>query len=200
MIGIIDYGAGNLFSIKNVLDYLKTDSEIIREKHDIERADRLILPGVGAFPDAMRMLEEKNFVEIIKRESRKKYILGICLGMQILFEKGYEFSETQGLGLIEGRVEKLTETPDIKIPHMGWSSIRIMNTCPIADGIKENDSFYFVHSYKAVMKDSDLGLYCRYGQKIPALVWKDNVFGCQFHPEKSGEKGIRILKNFAELK
>ncbi len=201
MIGIIDYGVGNLFSIKNALDYLSVDSSIIRTENEIKEADRLILPGVGAFPDAMKILKESGLDDIIRSQAKEKYIMGICLGMQLLFEKSYEYGETDGLGLIEGRVEMLKEKSDIKIPHIGWcKTYKMSETCPITRGVEDGEYFYFVHSYKAVMRDENIGLYGYYGQKIPGLVWKDNVFGCQFHPEKSGEAGIRILQKFAEIK
>ena len=198
MIVIIDYGAGNLFSVKNALDFLGVQSKISSNIQDIKNADKLILPGVGAFPDAMEMLKDKGLIDIIKAEAYEKPLLGICLGMQILFEKGIEFQETKGLGLIDGIVDSVV-APKMKIPHIGWNNLKIENECRLSQGIKEDDMVYFVHSYKAVTPKENVSLYTEYGQFIPGLVFKDNVYGCQFHPEKSGEVGLTILKNFKEL-
>lgn len=198
MIAVIDYGAGNIFSVKNALNYLGLDGELCSDADSIRKADKLILPGVGAFPDSMRMLEERGLVDVIKEESQKKPLLGICLGMQILFEKGYEFEETKGLGLINGYVDKLV-APGKKIPHMGWNDTEIINDSPLIKGMKQGDMVYFVHSYKAVTDDENISLKAHYGQDVPALVFRGNVFGTQFHPEKSGEVGLNILKNFADL-
>lgn len=195
---IIDYGAGNLFSVKNALDFLGVKNIISSRKEDIKNADRLILPGVGSFPDAMEKLYEKDLITTIKEESAKKPLLGICLGMQILFEEGTEFINAKGLGLIEGRVDEL-KAPGMKIPHMGWNDLKKENDCPLSHGIDENEMVYFVHSYKAVTSTDNISLYTNYGQLVPGLVFKENVYGCQFHPEKSGEAGLKILNNFKEL-
>jgi glutamine amidotransferase len=197
MIAIIDYGAGNLFSVKNALDFLGFDSEITAERAALARADKLILPGVGAFPDAMRKLEAAGLADAIAREAERKPLLGICLGMQMLFEFGFEFEETRGLGLIAGRVERI-EAPGLKIPHIGWSDVKRAADCPLSRGVKEGDRLYFVHSYKAVTDARHIALYAEYGDLIPGLVFRDKVFGCQFHPEKSGTVGLRILRNFCE--
>lgn len=198
MIAIIDYGAGNLFSVKNALDYLNIKSVISSDPKDIENADKLILPGVGAFPDAMDMLKQKNLVDTIKEQAQEKPLLGICLGMQILFEYGYEFQKTEGLGLIDGNVDAL-DAPGLKIPHMGWNNLKLENQCSLSHGIDKGDMVYFVHSYKAVASMENISLYTEYGQLVPGLVFNGNVYGCQFHPEKSGEIGLKILKNFKEL-
>jgi glutamine amidotransferase len=198
MIAVIDYGAGNLFSVKNALDFLGFDAEITSDKDALSRADRLILPGVGAFPDAMRMLEASGLAEAITREAERKPLLGICLGMQMLFDWGCEFEKTRGLGLIAGRVD-LISAPGLKIPHIGWSDVKRATPCPLASGIREGDRLYFVHSYKAVTDMGNISLYAEYGDTIPGLVFSGNVFGCQFHPEKSGAVGLRILRNFCEL-
>lgn len=198
MIGIIDYGAGNLFSVKNVLDYLKVENKITADQEEIRRADALILPGVGAFPDAMRMLREKNLTDVIKEEAGRKPLLGICLGMQILFEKGYEFKETEGLGLLPGCVKKI-DGGTLKIPHMGWNDLKIANECEMTKDIKEEDYVYFVHSFRADTPDEIISCYTMYHEKIPALVHRGFVYGAQFHPEKSGETGIQMLKNFTRL-
>lgn len=199
MIGIIDYGAGNLFSLKNALDFLGQDSVITSSADEIRSAERLILPGVGAFPDAMKMLEGSGLTETIIEEAEKKPLLGICLGMQMLFEYGYEFEKVKGLGLIPGEVNKIV-APGLKIPHMGWSDVKIENPCALSKEIREGDRFYYVHSYKAVTDRKYVSLYSEYGEDIPGLVFRENVYGTQFHPEKSGEIGLRILRNFAGLK
>lgn len=198
MIGIIDYGAGNLFSLKNALDFLGLENKITSLPEEIKGADRLILPGVGAFPDAMKMLAGSGLAEIIVDEAGKKPLLGICLGMQMLFDYGYEFEKVGGLSLIPGEVRRI-EAAGLKIPHMGWSDVKIENECPLSKGIAEGDRFYYVHSYRAVTEKQYISLYSEYGETIPGLVFKDNVYGTQFHPEKSGEIGLKLLKNFGEL-
>ena len=199
MIGIIDYGAGNLFSLKNALDFLGISSMITSSTEEIQNADKLILPGVGAFPDAMRMLEGAGLTQTIVEEAKKKPLLGICLGMQLLFEWGYEFEKVRGLGLIPGEVNHIV-APGLKIPHMGWSDVKIENQCALSGGIKAGDRFYFVHSYKAVTEKQYVSVYSEYGEYIPGLVFKDKVYGTQFHPEKSGEIGLKLLRNFGGLK
>lgn len=199
MIAIIDYGAGNIFSVKNALDYLGLESRLISDKESVISADAVILPGVGAFPAAMKKLEATGLVETIKEEALKKPFLGICLGMQLIFEKGYEFGEYDGLGLIKGDVRKM-EAPELIIPHMGWNKLEKLNDCRLMDGIGDNEYVYFVHSYKAHCEDKDISAYCEYGGRVPALVHDGKfVYGAQFHPEKSGETGLKILKNFGGL-
>lgn len=198
MIGIVDYGAGNLFSLKNALDFLGLKNMITSSPKEIKEADRLILPGVGAFPDAMKMLERSGLTEIIAEESKRKPLLGICLGMQMLFDYGYEFERTRGLSLIPGEVCRI-EAPGLKIPHMGWSAVKLENECALSKGITEDGMFYYVHSYRAVTEKRYVSLYSEYGEYIPGLVFKGNVYGTQFHPEKSGEIGLKLLKNFGEL-
>ena len=199
MIGIIDYGAGNLFSLKNALDFLGLKNIITSSADEIKDADQLILPGVGAFPDAMKMLERSGLTQTIIEESAKKPLLGICLGMQLLFEYGYEFEKVKGLGLIPGEVNHIV-APGLKIPHMGWSDVLIENQCELSKGINPGDRFYYVHSYKAVTDKKYVSVYSEYGEYIPGLVFKDKVYGTQFHPEKSGEIGLKILRNFGGLK
>lgn len=196
MIAIIDYGAGNIFSVKNALDYLGLESELVSDKESIKAADAIILPGVGAFPAAMKMLSETGLVETIKEEAARKPFLGICLGMQMLFEKGYEFEECDGLGLIKGAVRKMEE-PDLIIPHMGWNKLEKLNDCPLLEGLGDNEYVYFVHSYKAECADENIAAYSEYGGRVPALVFDGKfVYGAQFHPEKSGSTGLAILRNF----
>lgn len=199
MIAIIDYGAGNIFSVKNALDYLGLESELISDTNKIKSADAIILPGVGAFPAAMNMLEKSGLIDTIKEEAAKKPFLGICLGMQLIFEKGYEFEECDGLGLISGSVRKMEEK-DLIIPHMGWNKLEKLNNCPLLENIGDNEYVYFVHSYKAECDDNNISAYCEYGGRVPALVYNGKyVYGAQFHPEKSGETGLKILKNFGGL-
>ncbi|MGN0640627.1 MAG: imidazole glycerol phosphate synthase subunit HisH [Oscillospiraceae bacterium] len=196
MTAIIDYGAGNLFSVKNALDYLGIENKVTKKAEDLRAADRLILPGVGAFPDAMRMLHESGLVEVIKEEVQKKPLLGICLGMQMLFEKGYEFEETDGLGLIKGSV-KLMTPENLPIPHIGWNELELNKPCKLLE--KGGEYVYFVHSYAADCPSENVAAYCDYGMKVPALVFNGNVYGAQFHPEKSGDTGLEMLKKFAQL-
>ncbi|MDE7098283.1 MAG: imidazole glycerol phosphate synthase subunit HisH [Ruminococcus sp.] len=199
MIAIVDYGAGNIFSVKNALDYLGFENELISDAEKIKSADAVILPGVGAFPSAMEMLNKSGLVETIKEEATKKPFLGICLGMQLIFEKGYEFEECDGLGMISGSVQKMEEK-DLIIPHMGWNKLEKLNNCPLLENIGDNEYVYFVHSYKAHCNDKNISAYCEYGGRVPALVYDGKfVYGAQFHPEKSGETGLKILKNFGGL-
>ncbi|MBQ9948178.1 MAG: imidazole glycerol phosphate synthase subunit HisH [Oscillospiraceae bacterium] len=199
MIAIIDYGAGNLFSVKNALDFLGLENKITKDPDDLRNADKLILPGVGAFADAMRMLNESGLVEVIREEVQKKPLLGICLGMQMLFEKGYEFGETDGLGLIKGCVKLMEPEGNLAIPHIGWNELEKNEECPLLTKCGEGEYVYFVHSYAAECDSKNVAAYCDYGMKVPALVFEGNVYGAQFHPEKSGETGLNILRCFSEL-
>ena len=199
MITIIDYGAGNLFSVQNALNFLGVENNISSKVEDIISADKLILPGVGAFPDAMKMLDEAGLTEVIKEQAKKKPLMGICLGMQMLFDKSYEFGETEGLGLIPGTVELMHPSNDLVIPHIGWNSLEKNEQCKLLESVNDGDYVYFVHSYAAVTDSKNVAAYCDYGMKVPALVMSGNVYGCQFHPEKSGKTGLGILKTFASL-
>ena len=198
MIAIVDYGAGNLFSVKNALDYLNIKNCFTSKKEDLINADAIILPGVGAFPSAMKMLNDTGLVQTIKEQSQIKPFLGICLGMQMLFEKGYEFEETDGLGLIKGKIDKINVT-DLNIPHMGWNKLEVLNDCPLMHGLNDDTYVYFVHSYQAYCNDENISAYCDYEVRIPALVFNKNIYGAQFHPEKSGDAGLKMLKNFTQL-
>lgn len=199
MIAVVDYGAGNIFSVKNALDYLGFENELVSDSEKIKSADAVILPGVGAFPAAMNMLEKSGLIDTIKEEATKKPLLGICLGMQMLFEKGYEFEECDGLGLIKGSVKYMDET-DLIIPHMGWNKLEKLNNCPLLENVGDNEYVYFVHSYKAECADENISAYSEYGGRVPALVFDGKfVYGAQFHPEKSGDTGLKILKSFGEL-
>ena len=198
MIAIVDYGAGNIFSVKNAMDYLGLSAELTSKAEDIRNADGIILPGVGAFPWAMNMLSQSGLVDVIKEEAVKKPFLGICLGMQLIFSKGYEFEETSGLGLIDGEV-KLMTPENLSIPHIGWNKLIINKECPLLSGLGDDEYVYFVHSYAAECSDNDIAAYCEYGNKVTALVNRGTVYGAQFHPEKSVKTGLKILRNFAEL-
>ncbi|MBR5485138.1 MAG: imidazole glycerol phosphate synthase subunit HisH [Oscillospiraceae bacterium] len=198
MIAIIDYGAGNLFSVKNALDFLGVESVITSDAAQIEAADALILPGVGAFGDAMNRLESTGLVPVIKQQVQKKPLLGICLGMQMLFEKGFEFGEHDGLGLIPGKV-RLLNANGFKIPHMGWNSLNITQENAVTKNLAQGDYVYFVHSYMADTLPQYICATSDYCEQVTALVANGNVYGAQFHPEKSGKVGLSILKNFCEL-
>lgn len=198
MIAIVDYGAGNIFSVKNAMDYLGLPAELTSKADDIRNADGIILPGVGAFPWAMSMLTKSGLVEVIKEEAVKKPFLGICLGMQLIFSKGYEFEETDGLGLIDGQVRLMTPE-GLSIPHIGWNRLEKNRECALMNGLGDDEYVYFVHSYAAECADEDVAAYCEYGKRVTALVNRGNVYGAQFHPEKSGKTGLKILSNFAEL-
>lgn len=196
MIAIIDYGAGNLFSVKNALDFIGVESVITNNPEDLSSADKLILPGVGAFPTAMEMLTQSGLIAPIKEQvAIGKPLLGICLGMQILFDRGSEFSSCDGLGFIEGSVD-LIQTA-LKIPHMGYNELEFNSNSPILGGLSEGDCVYFVHSYMANTPSENVIAYSDYGVKVPAIVQKANVYGCQFHPEKSGNVGLQIMRNFS---
>ena len=198
MIAIIDYGAGNLFSVKNALDYLGFENEFTSSAEALRKADGMILPGVGAFPDAMDKLHATGLIPVIREEVQKKPLLGICLGMQVLFEKGHEFRECDGLGLIPGEV-RLLRTNGLKIPHMGWNSLTVHRPNPLTRDLKDGDYVYFVHSFMADTVTECLTASCQYGEQVTAFVQKGNVYGTQFHPEKSGDVGLGILRNFGRL-
>lgn len=199
MIAVIDCNVGNLFSVKNALDYIGAKCEITRDASAIEKADELILPGVGAFPNAAREVRRLGLEKIVKEQAKKKPILGICLGMQLLFDLGFEFEEVKGLSLIPGEI-KAIPAAGLKIPHMGWNALRFKNSSPLLDGVPEGSYFYFVHSYMAFTDIRYVSSYAEYGAEVTAMVWDGGyVFGSQCHPEKSGEAGLRLLKNFAAL-
>lgn len=199
MIAIIDYNVGNLFSVKNALDYIGEESTITGDAETIQAADAVILPGVGAFPDAMGELMKTGLLETVRAQAQKKPLLGICLGMQMLFTTGYEFKKTGGLDLISGEINQIPSS-GIKIPHMGWNSLCFNIPCPLFDGVENGSYVYFVHSYMAFAKRGNVAAYTQYGAEITAAVTDGNyVFGTQFHPEKSGETGLQILRNFGRL-
>lgn len=199
MIAIVDYGMGNLGSVENALDFLGIESIITSDKETILNSDGIILPGVGAFPDAIDNIKEAGLDKVLKEAVNKgKPLLGICLGMQLLFEESDEVKLSKGLGFLKGRIEKLNI--ELKVPHMGWNSLNMEKESPILNGIKKGSHVYFVHSYYAVTgEEGILNAYADYGVKVPGVVSKGNVYGIQFHPEKSGEIGLKMLKNFGEM-
>ena len=204
MIAIIDYGVGNLFSLASSLKSLGLETKVTRDAAAIRAADHIILPGVGAFADAMAKLEATGLVPVIKQEVEHKPLLGICLGMQLLFEKSYEYGEHQGLGLIPGVMADLKEDipANLKVPHMGWNSLHLTEKGkkhPLFKYSKEGDYVYFVHSFYGKDCDESLLATSEYGIPVTASAANENVMGCQFHPEKSGEVGLRILKAFSEI-
>jgi len=198
MIGIIDYGRGNLRSVEKALEKLGYQAKVLEKAEELPLADGLILPGVGAFADAMKALRERGWLEPLKDFARSgKPFLGICLGMQVLFEIGEEHGEHQGLGLLPGRVVKFP--PGRKIPHMGWNILKQVKPCPLFTGIPDEAFFYFVHSYHVSSEEEEIlvGL-SDYGLIFPAVAGRDNVWGVQFHPEKSSPWGLKLLNNFGK--
>jgi len=200
MIAIIDYGAGNLNSIQKALEFVGEETVILEEAHteDLDEYAGLVLPGVGAFPGAMKRLKKNNFVDFIEKfVATGRPFLGVCLGMQLLFEWGFEDEKTAGLGLLKGDIIKM-ET-EYKIPHMGWNQLEITKNDSLFKGLPENPHFYFVHSYQLAEVTDEVLATVGYGTTVPAVIRKDNVIAFQFHPEKSGDNGIQLLKNFREL-
>ena len=202
MITIIDYGMGNLKSVYNALKKVNFDCQISSEVTDIEIADKLILPGVGAFKDAMDNLQNLDLILPIRKKVNDGCpLLGICLGMQMLFEEGYECELRKGLGFIEGKIKLMNSKENLKIPHIGWNRLEFNRENKILNNINKESFVYYVHSFMATeMIDENLIAYSKYGDiNIPGIVNKGNVYGMQFHPEKSGEVGLKILKNFGVL-
>ena len=204
MIAIIDYGVGNLFSLKSTFSMLGENAVVTGDPEIIKNADRLILPGVGAFEDAAKKLREHGLDEIVKSEANKgKAMLGICLGMQLLFEKSYEYGEHDGLSLIKGSIKPIRDVVPrtAMIPHIGWNSLKFENgKSPLFKYINDGDYVYFVHSYYGADCTDSVIATTDYYTPLTAAVGKDNVLGTQFHPEKSGETGLKILKAFCEIK
>ena len=201
MIAIIDYGVGNLFSLVSSLKMIGADAVVTGDADVIRRANKLILPGVGAFADAAAKLRESGLDVLLREEAAKgKEIMGICLGMQLLFERSMEYGEHEGLGLLKGSVVPMEGVipTNLKIPHIGWNALHFNKTHKLMKYIKENDCVYFVHSYFATDCEDSLLATAEYGKELTAAVQKGNVMGCQFHPEKSGEVGLNILRAFCE--
>ncbi len=200
MITIIDYGAGNLHSVKNALDFLGEKSEITSDAKKILNADKVILPGVGAFGDAAAALRQSGLFDVIKEYAAAGApMLGICLGLQLMFEESEESPGVKGLGIFKGKIVKIPDC-GLKIPHMGWNSITPVKNSRILCGLGENPYMYFVHSYYLKAEDEAVvSAYTEYGTRLGIAVERDNVFATQFHPEKSGETGMKLLKNFTAL-
>lgn len=205
MIAIVDYGVGNLFSLSSSLKALGVDSELTANPARLQQADQVILPGVGAFGDAMKKLQATGLDQAVKQLAASgKPLLGICLGMQLLFDSSEEFGQQTGLGLIPGRIVSLKAAfeqkgIDLKVPHIGWNPITIKQTSPLLKNIQEQEQFYYVHSFYATDCEEHLVATSEYGVSVPGIVAKDNVYGTQFHPEKSGKVGLALLQAFAEV-
>ena len=199
MIAIIDYGAGNLQSVKKALDFIGAKSEITFDKKKIETADRVILPGVGSFGDAMDMLRKRGLENTVKSAaSGEKPFLGICLGLQLLFAESEESPEAQGLGIFDGKIKKIPSAKGLKVPHMGWNSVKLIQTDGIFKNIPDESYFYFVHSYYLSGAET-VAATTSYGVEIQCAVQKGLAAATQFHPEKSSEAGLQLLRNFAEV-
>jgi len=201
MLAIVDYGVGNLFSLKSSFAAIGAEAVVTGDAAVLRAADKIVLPGVGAFEDAARKLRDSGLAEVVIEEARKgKPLLGICLGMQLLFEKSYEYGEHAGLGLIPGAVKPIAGVipAAYKIPHIGWNALKLKSS-PLWKHIREDDCVYFVHSYYAADCAEYVIASAEYGAELTAAVARDNVFGCQFHPEKSGSVGLNILRAFCEM-
>ncbi len=202
MIAIIDYGVGNLFSLKSSLAAIGYEAVVTSDKREIAGADKILLPGVGAFEDAASKLRKSGMADLVKEQAAAgKPLLGICLGMQLLLEKSYEYGEHEGLGLIPGSVRPIAPVidPGLKIPHIGWNPLIFRKPSSLYRYIREGDCVYFVHSYYAADCDPYVTADAEYSAMLTASIEKDNVYGVQYHPEKSGEIGLKILKAFCEL-
>jgi glutamine amidotransferase len=206
VIAIVDYGMGNLRSVQKALERINAAVEIVTRPDQIERADKVVLPGVGAFRDAVAHLRQQNLVEPLIAAARSgRPFLGICLGLQLLFDVSYEGGEYAGLGIIPGKVVRfdfssLPDGRDLKVPHMGWNQLVWDRPCPLMQGLQSPTHFYFVHSYYVAPADASVSFgRCTYGVSFTAMIWRDNLFATQFHPEKSQAAGLTILRNFATL-
>lgn len=202
MIAIVDYGVGNLFSLISSFKKIGADIVVTSDPKVIKSADRIILPGVGAFEDAARKLRDSGLDKVIISEVQNgKKLMGICLGMQMLFEKSYEYGEHKGLGLLKGSIVPMKDTipAELKIPHIGWNALHFTRESNLFKYIKPNNCVYFVHSFYATDCDDSVIATAEYGKELTAAVQKDNIMGCQFHPEKSGEVGLNILRAFCEM-
>ena len=202
MIAIVDYGVGNLFSLARSFAAIGVEVEITADPEKLWKADKILLPGVGAFGDAADKLRATGLDKVVIQQANSgKPLMGICLGMQLLFDEGLEYGCHKGLGLIPGRVISISEVipKGLKIPHMGWNGLNFQKESPLLSKIKEGDCVYFVHSFCAVDCDDAVIATAEYGAPVTAAVQKGNVFGCQFHPEKSGTVGLNILRAFAEM-
>ncbi len=203
MVAIVDYGVGNLFSLTSSFKAIGVQAVATSDKKVIECADKIILPGVGAFGDASDKLFNSGLADVVVEQAKKgKPVMGICLGMQLLLEKSFEYGEHKGLGLIKGEIRPISDVipSDYKIPHIGWNALKFKGEkSPIFKYLKDGDFVYFVHSFYGANCDENVIATAEYGANLTAAVQKDNVYGCQFHPEKSGDVGLSILKAFCEL-
>ena len=202
MIAIVDYGVGNLFSLQSSFKRIGADAVVTADETTLKNASKIILPGVGAFADAAKKLKETGLGEVLKEQAKRgKISMGICLGMQLLFEKSYEYGEHEGLGLIKGEIRSMSEliSQDYKIPHIGWNALNLKKDSKLFKYIKDGDFVYYVHSFCGVNCEDSVTATSEYGADITGCVEWKNVYGCQFHPEKSGEVGLNILKAFCEL-
>ncbi len=201
MIAIIDYGMGNLRSVQKAIEAVGASAEITSDPERVRRASKVVLPGVGAFSDAMAELRRTGLGEAFREAvSGGKPGLGVCLGLQLLFDVSLEDGEHAGLGLIPGRVVRFAPRPGLKVPHMGWNTLRIRRPCPLLAGVGESPSVYFVHSYHAQAEDlAAVAAEADYPEPFPAVVWRENLMACQFHPEKSQQVGLAMYANFVAL-
>ena len=203
MVAIVDYGVGNLFSLESSFRSVGAETVVTSDPAVLRAADRIVLPGVGAFGDAAEKLRESGLADVVVAEAKAgKPLLGICLGMQLLFDKSFEYGEHKGLGLIKGEVRPIADVigADLKIPHIGWNALHLQRESKLLRYYKEGDFVYFVHSYFATNCKESVIATTEYSRPITAAVEKDNIMGCQFHPEKSGEVGLNLLRAFCELK
>lgn len=202
MIAVVDYGVGNMFSIRSSFARVGENVLITSDKRELEKAEKILLPGVGAFKDAIGKLRDTGLDQLLIEQADKgKPLMGICLGMQLLFERSFEYGEHKGLGLLKGSVEPMKGyvNKNLKVPHIGWNALHLVKDHPLLKGINEGDFVYFVHSYYARDCAESLLAVTEYDKPITAAVAKDNVMGCQFHPEKSGNVGLNMLKAFCDL-
>lgn len=201
-IAIIDYGMGNIHSVAKAVALFAADPVVTNKKSQIDSCEKIILPGVGAFDDAVAELEKQDLINVIKDQvNRKKPFLGICLGMQLLFESSQEAKSKKGLGILGGQVVKFNAGDNLKVPHMGWNDLSVVaNDCPLLDAVDNNSQVYFCHSYYPEPADRGVvAATCDYGLGFAAVLWKDNVYGVQFHPEKSQAVGLKMISNFVKL-
>ena len=200
MIAIIDYDAGNLKSVEKALQFLGVEAKITSDAEEILGADKIILPGVGAFGDAMEKLNKSGLSDVIREAVKRKIpLLGICLGLQLLFEASEESEGVEGLSVLKGKIVRIPDKEGFKVPHIGWNSLKINPESKLFAGIPEDSYVYFVHSYYLAAEEPIVAATTDYVVDIHAAVEKENVFACQFHPEKSGEIGLKLLKNFADM-
>ena len=198
MIAIVDYGVGNLHSVASSFRYVGAETQVTADAGELAAAEGIVLPGVGAFPDAWDSLVRTGLTDVLRAEAAKKPLLGICLGMQLLFDEGHELRACPGLGLIPGTVDRIRTSE--KLPQIGWNALRKRQPCALLEGLPEDPYVYFVHSYMGFCRDAaDCAAVTDYGTEVTALVSRGFVFGCQFHPEKSGSVGLRIVENFCRI-